>query len=126
VSDDELKHVFEETRRHFDVIPERLERRIDVVVESMTVLDEKKDRRIDELEHRMDRNSRRGVNLKVDSAFRAIGQPKRATDHLTIRVSPRAERSGRSLRILWAVLLPLVPADFVGHADPAGPEARWN
>jgi iron uptake system EfeUOB component EfeO/EfeM len=55
MNDDELRGLFEETRRHFDVVAERLERRIDAVAESVTVLDEKLDRRIDDVEQRMDR-----------------------------------------------------------------------
>lgn len=55
MNDDELRRLFEETRRHFDVVAERLERRIDAVAESVTVLDEKVDRRIDDVEQRMAR-----------------------------------------------------------------------
>ena len=45
----------DETRRHFDVVAERLENRIDAVAESLAVFDEKFERRVDEVEQRMER-----------------------------------------------------------------------
>ena len=44
-----------ETRRHCDVTAERLERKIQLVVETVALMDQKFDRRIDDLEARMER-----------------------------------------------------------------------
>jgi len=63
---DELKRFWEamrqenaathaETRRHFDVTVERLERRFDMLAEGVTSVDEKLDRRAADLEERMER-----------------------------------------------------------------------
>ena len=55
MTDDDLKSLFEQTRRHFDVVAERMEKRIGAVAESLASLDEKIDRKIDELDGRMRR-----------------------------------------------------------------------
>ena len=62
MTDEELKQLFDridsrfdETHRHFDVLAEGLDAKIDLVVESVAALDEKVDRRIDDLEQRMER-----------------------------------------------------------------------
>jgi len=57
VTDDELKRLLQsgatETRRHFDVTAERLEKRFDGLAEMIAAIDEKYDRRIAQLEQRM-------------------------------------------------------------------------
>jgi uncharacterized protein YceH (UPF0502 family) len=66
MTDDDLKRLLDtmrqengaahaETRRHFDVTAERLDGKIDAVAESVANVDEKLDRRIDDLEQRMER-----------------------------------------------------------------------
>ena len=53
------RRLFEEStiemKRHFDVTAERLDRKIDAVVELVTIVDEKLDRRITDVEQRMER-----------------------------------------------------------------------
>ena len=57
--DEELKKLIEssatETRRHFDVVAERLEKRFDALSEAISVVDEKLDRKTADIEERMDR-----------------------------------------------------------------------
>lgn len=57
--DEELKRLLEstaaETRRHFDVIAERLETRLDGLSEAVTIVDEKIDRKTAVIEERMER-----------------------------------------------------------------------
>ncbi len=57
--DEELRTLIEDTaaqtRRHFDTVAERLEKSIDAVAESVTVVDEKLSRRIDRFEERVER-----------------------------------------------------------------------
>lgn len=55
MTDDDLRRLFEETRRHFDAVAERLERRLDAVAESVTLIDEKLDRTADEIREKMRR-----------------------------------------------------------------------
>lgn len=59
MTDEELKKLFEtseaNTRRHFDVVVERLDKKIDLVAETVALLDEKMTREIasvrDEMRH---------------------------------------------------------------------------
>jgi uncharacterized protein YceH (UPF0502 family) len=57
--DDELKKLIastaSETRRHFDVVAERLENRLDALSEAVSVVDEKLDHKTANIEERMDR-----------------------------------------------------------------------
>lgn len=55
VSDDDLKSLFAENRRHFDVILERVESRFDAVAESLSAGQENLERKIDDLDERMKR-----------------------------------------------------------------------
>jgi len=61
MTDDEVMALFEravgEIRRHFDVTAERLEGRIDLVVEALTQLDEKLDRSVDRLDQKIERTA---------------------------------------------------------------------
>lgn len=50
-----LKKSGEETRRHFDVTAERLENKIQLIAETLANLDEKHERRFDEIGERMER-----------------------------------------------------------------------
>lgn len=55
MTDEELNERFEKTWRHFDVVAERLDKKIDLVAETVALLDEKMTREIasvrDEMRH---------------------------------------------------------------------------
>jgi enoyl-[acyl-carrier-protein] reductase (NADH) len=55
MTDEELKEQFEKTWRHFDTVAERLDKKIDLVAETVAYLDEKMTREIgsvrDEMRH---------------------------------------------------------------------------
>jgi hypothetical protein len=55
MTDEELNEQFEKTWRHFDVVAERLDKKIDLVAETVALLDEKVTREIasvrDEMRH---------------------------------------------------------------------------
>jgi len=46
MSDEELKEQFEKTWRHFDVVGERLDKKIDLVAETVALLDQKMTREV--------------------------------------------------------------------------------
>jgi predicted nucleic acid-binding Zn-ribbon protein len=76
VDDDELKRAFEDTRRHFDVVAERLDSKIDGVAER---LDSKVDgaveglRRENAAEHETTRRYFDSVAERLESRMNAIG-----------------------------------------------------
>lgn len=59
VDENELKRLLEanavDTRRHFDVVAERVEKKVQLIAEAVAQLDEKLDRTSDGLEERIDR-----------------------------------------------------------------------
>jgi septal ring factor EnvC (AmiA/AmiB activator) len=116
MTDDELKAMFEalrqenvatrqenaaahvETRRHFDVTAERLESRIDLVAESVGLLDEKCERRFTAIEQSIERNAAETQSMikfshsELDRRLRSVEQGQSTLESTVAEIQARLDR----------------------------------
>lgn len=97
MTDDELKRLLEaqaiETRRHFDVVIERQDSRLDAMNEAISIGFERQDRRFTAVEEAM-----RSVEERQDSRFAGVNQAIRSLEERK-EVSLRS-MSGSQLSLL--------------------------
>ena len=89
MSDDELKRLFDEIRRHVDVSTESVRSEIRIVAEAVANLDEKLDRQVDRLEEKMDRGfaeTQAMIKFSHAELDRRVSRLEQALADLQVRV----------------------------------------
>jgi len=102
MTDGELKRLLEtnsvDIRRHFDITAERLENKIQLVVEAVVRIDQKLDQKVAELDDRMDRGFAetqamiKFSHAELDRRMRTIEDSHRALEETVVDLQARVER----------------------------------
>jgi hypothetical protein len=88
----------EETRRHFEVFSERLEKRFDLLAESVRAIDEKVDRRVGAVELAIGNSAAetqamiKFSHAELDRRLRAVEEKERSVDETLADIQARLER----------------------------------
>ena len=91
MTDEELRSLFEETRRHFDVVAERLEGRIESVAEAVAVLDEKLEREAADIQAEM-RTGFADTQAMIKFSHAELDRRLRTLEQVVADLQSRVER----------------------------------